>query len=190
MGKLSKKQAEARNRQILDLLYEGQKPLEIQDAIGLDGEAFDLAMREILESLSKGFTERPTEHTYADYFIQQTALIRKLEKEAESAQARDAVSALKAIADIRKDLLKVAKEYGIVSPNNYTQGDTGINLTFIQGMSNDEIRKNLFEMLENFKQLDKKFGDFNMIDVPNGELFSGQSVFELQNTKDTDAKGS
>ena len=164
------------------MLYAGQKPLEIQDVLGLDGEAYAIAMRLILEGLAKEMEDKPVEHWYAEQLIHGTAIIRKLDKEVDNASSRDAVSALKAQWDVRKDLMKMAKDFGIVEDGQVNEVGGGFSISFIQNMSNDEIQKELLNTLDEFSRLDKKFGNSGILDATAEELFSGDSIFDIEDS--------
>lgn len=164
-----------RVRSVLESLYQGMSPLKIQDVLGLDGAEFDQAMGRILEQLSSQMATKPREHIYAEHMIAAEAIMRKLSETESTASARDSVSALKAQWEIRKDLLKTGRDLGIID-GPATDVGGGVNISLIQGMSSEQIRAELLGMLKRFKELDRKTGDLNILDVECEQIFQENSV--------------
>lgn len=178
-------------RQVLELLYQQKSPAQIQNILALDAETFDELWREALDEISTRIAGEAVEHTYAHFLIDMTAIMRKLaaiadqvDEETESGKAavhpRDAVSALKAQADIRRDILSKGRELGLIKPVPGSEGGRlGIDLSFVSGLSNAEIQRELYRMLAQFRDLESGLVEADFVDSPIGDIFSGGSVQQL-----------
>ena len=182
-------------REIQDLMAQGRQAFEIQDQMGLTEEKFRSLVSEILGALASHIQEQPIEQVYAQFVLDGHGLIRMLNRtaNAEGVSARDAVAAYKASWDIRKDLLDTGKKFGILKPdiNELAEGAIGINLTVVQGMDIDELVQSTGDIARKLKKLNSQAGgNVNFLDVPQGDQFSGPTVFELQSssTKESEEK--
>ena len=158
----------------------GKQPPTIQDELGLSTADFDSALREILESYATQLASQPVEHVYAQFAIDMTAILRKLDTKAAEASARDSVAAYKAMADIRHTMLKEARQMGVVRVAGGEGSDGGtVNawVTWISQLSNEEIRAQILSVVQEFKSIDPKLVANGMLDADKADLFSGESIF-------------
>lgn len=188
--KLTKKQSEL--REVQNHLRDGLESYEIQEMMGIDEARFRELVTEVLDGIAKQISSMPIEHVYAQFLLDGEAVIRKLYQAAKMAKTqRDAVSAMKTIWEVRKDLLDTGKKFGILKPdvNELNEGAIGINLVQVQGMGIDELVNETRMMISKVDKLAATSGgDRKISEVQNSSLFSGESVFELDTSKEEETE--
>jgi len=170
-------------REILGLLKAGQTPIQIQEHLGLNADSFEVMLREAMDELAQELSSQPTEHVFARHFIEAVAIINKLDKfTTDSGIPREAINALKAQYEIRKDLLRLAKEFGIVNIQGMG-AEAGLPIYIaqhIQGMTATELRSELARSLDELVRIQREVGDDDILALPEQRLHHGDSIYDIQ----------
>jgi hypothetical protein len=169
------KRAESTRAEIFKRYIAGIEPDQIQDELGLDASAFDIAMRDLLESISAKLAAQPIEHVYAQYMMDMLALSARLGKIANSqnTHSRDAVAAVRGQIEVRSALLNEARKMGVVRVATNSSDDI---VSYIESLSSDEIKNELRKLAAKFTELDALASKTKV--APDSPIFHGESVFD------------
>jgi hypothetical protein len=163
------------SREQLDLvreaIEEGQEISQIAEKLGMEPEDVDAAAREIFQSIAKRLQGTPREHMFAEFLLVAVGHMRKLHEIAtrEGTAPRDAVAAIKTSWGIRTAVMSEARRFGVVSDGPGKVA--GIDISFIENMSDDEIRHALMTLPEKVKRLEREYKSVNIMDVESGPMF-------------------
>lgn len=163
------------SREQLDLvreaIEEGQELSQIAEALGMKPEDVDAAAREIFQSIAKRLQGTPREHMFAEFLLVAVGHMRNLHEIAtcKDTAPRDAVAAIKTSWGIRTAVMSEARRFGVVSDGPGTVA--GIDISFIENMSDEEIRHALMTLPEKVKRLDRDYKSVNIMDVESGPMF-------------------
>ena len=193
-SKAQSKKLEGRKREILEYLHAGKEPPDIMDALGLSAAEFDESLDALLEDRSAHMRDQPTEHAYAMFAIEMTAIMRQLrattdrqDKEGNYITSpRDAVAALKAQADIRCKILSEGRQLGII--RDKTLGDGTVRFALIAQLTNEQIRAKIGQTVLEFQALESGLVDTEFLDSNTEPMFSGDSAFENGASNETESK--
>lgn len=181
MAKISKTRAAGYQRQILEHLHKRTPALEVQEQIGLadDQATFADCLAAVLDNLGSELAGKPVEHQYAEFWIETMADMRELAT-LKWHEPKDRIAALKLRGELRKDIIKVGKDLGVITSGDSSAVGGMINLNFINNLSNKEIRLEMEKTANELLAIHKKFGDspFSEVEVP--EVFTGPSEFDLK----------
>ncbi len=172
-----------RDRQIIEALYRGDSRATIQDLIGLEGQEFEAVYARVLKVLGVALAARSKEETYAEHFAAGQAIISKLKKIYDTAEPRDAVSALKAEWQIQRDILKTGQDLGLVKIGTDENG-VYVNLVQIQGLTSEQILAAMKQIMRDLEETQSKFGQgIGILDVDPGPIYSGPSANTLKSVE-------
>jgi hypothetical protein len=169
--------AKSQRAEILKRYIAGTDPDEIQDQLGLDDSKFEIAMRDLLESISAQLAAQPIEHVYAQFMIDMMALSSRLGVLAKSAHARDAVAAVRGQVEIRNGLLEKAIKLGVVRVATNASDDI---VSYVESLSSDELKNELRKLAGKFSELDALASKTKV--APDSPIFYGESVFDAPAT--------
>lgn len=157
--------------QVRQAIEEGYEVSQIADALGMEPEDVDAAAREIFQSIAKRQQSTPREHMFAEFLLVAVGHMRKLHDIAtsEGVSSRDAVAAIKTSWGIRTAVMSEARRFGVVSDGPGKAA--GIDISFIEGMSDEEIRHALMTLPDKVKRLEREYKSVNIMDVESGPMF-------------------
>jgi len=182
--KLSKKDKQL--KEVQQHLSDGLEYFAIQENMGLGESELRSLVGEVLENLAGHIQDMPIEHVYAQFVLDGHSIIQSLKRTAVASEApRDAISAYKAMWEVRKDLLDTGKKFGILKPDirQIQEGAIGINLQITNDMNIEDLMVAARDVIVQVDHLEKKLGNKQLSIVENKTLFSGPSVFELESSE-------
>jgi hypothetical protein len=157
------------------LLVEGIAPEDVRRRLGnVEWREVQDLQRKLLEEDAEVIRHKPTEHTYAEYCIEQRRNMRDLDrviKDYEKNQNISGyVSAIRARAELLDRVIKVGQDFGLIERlaegKGYAAGEA------IKGMSNPQLRQHIYNEITVFNQMTVKFGGEQGIkDLEPGPLY-------------------
>jgi hypothetical protein len=161
-------------------IEEGREISDIAGSLGMDPEDVNGAVREIFQSIAERLQGTPREHMFAEFLLVATGHMRTLHEIAtkKGTAPRDAVAAIKTSWGIRTAVMSEARRFGVVSDR--AGQIAGLDISFIENMSNEEIRHALMTLPEKVRRLERDYKNLNIMDVDAGPMF-GVSTANLQN---------
>ncbi|MCJ7823793.1 MAG: hypothetical protein MUP44_02735 [Anaerolineales bacterium] len=150
------------------------------DLLHIDSDEFDTSLASILESRANELSSKPTEHIFAQLALDLEPIMRGLSEISQrpGVNAREAVSALKAQADVRFGLIREGRQLGVISDGSAGTSD---NLAWIAQLNNAEIRGAMWQLVAKIQTLDKGPVDAGFLELGSGDpLFSGESAFDVE----------
>lgn len=165
---------------VREAIEEGREISDIAEALGMEPDEVDSAAREIFQSIAKRLQGTPREHMFAEFLLVATGHMRTLHNIAtkKGTAPRDAVAAIKTSWGIRTAVMSEARRFGVVSDE--AGQIAGIDVSFIENMSNEEIRHALMTLPEKVKRLERDYKNLNIMDVEAGPMF-GVATANLPN---------
>lgn len=148
-------------------MLNGLSDQEIAEEMGLSLEDFTNLKQTMMEVKSTEVRNKPDEHVYVEYMIEQNKNIKDLtDMIAEFKSKKDSksmVAAIRARADILDKLLTKGQEFGFVHREPHRKEI--VAGVAIQELSSDKLRELVMGELAEMNRMMKTFGDQNIIDI-------------------------
>ena len=161
-------------------LLDGETDGEIMDSMGLDVQEYHRYKESLYQLKSDEIRERPSEHIYVDYIIQQTDNLQKLttiidDMMTVKEHTTVLIGAIKAKSDIHDKLIAKGQEFGIIkkapSRKEIVAGVTVSELT------NEYLKKAIAGALNDLNRMTERYGDVDFKQLKqSNDLYYGDSL--------------
>lgn len=174
--KLSKKQILEAAITIYEKLASGLSDNEVMEEMGLLPDEYNQLKTAMLDNKADEIREKPVEHTFVEYLINQSTNIRDLTNMIQDFYRTKSygpmVGAVRARAEIFDKILTKGQEFGLIHKEpDKKQILAGVAVT---ELSNKQLRKMIKGELKILGKLQKQFGEKNLLELPEHEsLYSG-----------------
>lgn len=157
----SRKTIDAATARIFERLAAGHTDADVRRELNLDPENYKFLRRLMLEKKAAELRDKPQDHAYIEYVLEQRGNIRALEnvvKELRGSNQHNAmIGALRLKADLVDRILDRSQEFGLVKKAPDRKVITaGI---MVQDLSNDDLIKAIDDQMETFRTLVGSYGE-------------------------------
>lgn len=168
-------------------LLDGETDGDIMDSMSLDVQEYHRYKEGLYRLKAEELRQRPSEHTYVDYVIQQTENIQKLSDIVDDMmRTKDYTSvligAIKAKSEIHDKLITKGQEFGLIkkvaSKKEIVAGVTVSELT------NEDLKKAIAGALNDLNRMTQQYGDVDLKQLSEqNDLYYGESLEEQKEKK-------
>lgn len=152
---------------------------EVREDLALNEEDFRAVLVHMFDAKAEEVRNRPTEHVYVQYIIDQCKNIADLTKLiAEfktTRQHSSMVSAIKARSDIQDKIIDRGQQFGVIASSPERPGQLVAGIVIAE-LTNEELKKTILRELKQAQKMMDDFGDVNFIDVPVTEIHRGPAL--------------
>lgn len=179
MSALTKQELDDLSAVAYDALLSGMDMSELRDDLALDEDDFKAVLVHMYDAKAEEVRNRPTEHVYVQYIIDQCRNLGDLTKvisEFKTTRQHSAmVSAIKARSDIQDKIIERGQQFGIIAkaPEGGGQLVAGI---VIAELTNTELKQAIMRELKEAQRFMTEYGDTNFIDVKVSEVHRGPAL--------------
>lgn len=174
MMKLSKKDMIELSVTIQAELVEGREDVEIAADLGLDSETYDSVKKLMLDRRAEELRQRPREHAYVEYCIDQKRNIKALDRLIVNLDSKSQYNALVGAIRLRSDIVdkivQKGQEFGLIKKEAERREIVGGLI--VAEMGPDDLRAAIVKNAEEFGEYAKKYGD-----TPLTELADAHDVY-------------
>lgn len=179
MTSLTKKELEELAQVAFDALVSGMDASELRDELALDEDDLKAVLVHMFDAKAEELRNRPTEHVYVQYVIDQCRNIVDLTKligEFKTTRQHSAmVSAIKARSDIQDKMIERGQEFGVIAKPTERNGPLVAGIVIAE-LTNNELKQTIVRELKEVQRMMAQFGDANIIDVEVSELHRGPAL--------------
>lgn len=163
---------------LFQLLISGKGDEEAQDELGVDTATYNKIKRHMLDAKAVEIHNRPTEHVYVQYILDQSQNLRELTKmiaDSKSAKNYNAlVGAVRLRADIHDRILTKGQEVGLIERE--PERKEIIAGVIVADLSNRQLQGVLRNELDEINTMMGKYGNKAFLDVDAGETHHGPAL--------------
>jgi hypothetical protein len=175
---------------IFELLSQGKNKDDIAEEIGIGAEKVESLIKRLIDFKTEEYQNKPIEHTYFEYVINQlkniadlTKLINKnINKKSSTRSLSAVVGAIKARSEIHERILKSGQECGVI--RRAPDRKETVHGVYIAELTAADLKHAIVSQYEKLKKLTTGEQE-NIIDIPvTQDLYYGESI----NIKDEEIK--
>lgn len=187
---ITKAELEMLAQEVFESLCEGMLDSDIMTALGADPETYAKIRAKAFDLKSDEIRTRSSEHTYVQYFIDQSQNLRELGTMLKSfrktKQYNAMLGAIKLRSDLTDKLIAKGQELGLIAKRaERREIVAGI---VIKDLSNDQLRRTAQRELAALNKMMGEMGDASILDLDPGALHHGPAlppVIEAEAKEDT-----
>ncbi|PNX52102.1 MAG: hypothetical protein BV456_00725 [Thermoplasmata archaeon M8B2D] len=159
-----------------ELLSEGKKIDEISDIMGLENDELLKLKKDLIEEKSSDIKNKPIEHVYFEYFLNQLDNINELTNlilkfDGNSRNYGGVVSAIRARSEIYDKILDRGQNLGVIKKTpSHVKNEHSV---LIADLSSNELRKAIVEQYRKIAKLTSETVNDNIVNIPIGPLHYG-----------------
>jgi hypothetical protein len=159
-----------------ELASEGRNLSEISEIMGLDNDELLSLKKEVVEEKSSEIKNKPIEHIYFEYYLNQLDNVVELSKlikgfDGNSRNYGGVVSAIRARSEILDKILKNGQELGVIKKTITQKSEYSI----VTELSSSELRKAIIKQSRKFAKITTSTTDDNIVNLQIGNLHYGEA---------------
>lgn len=158
--------------QLMALYAEGCNDDESLALMGLSPARFVRVKKALFDQEAERLAATPTEHTFVQYVLDQTACIKDLTdllKEAKKQKNSNAgVGAIRARSDIYDKIVRTGQEFGLLEKK--PEERRIVAGVMVAQLTNDQLRQAITGAISNLNEMVATFGDLDFASIQPGEL--------------------
>jgi hypothetical protein len=163
---------------IYDRMVAGDSEADIMSTYGLDEETFRRARKIMLDSRVQEARDKPREHVYVEYCMEQRKNILDLDRfirELDSAHQYNAVvGAIRLRSDIVDKMVQRGMEFGIVRKE--PERKEIVAGVLVADMTQSDLRKAILGQISKMDAMIRRFGDGDITSIDTGALHYGDPI--------------
>lgn len=168
-------------------IMEGDSREEIMERLNYTHEQYDEAKRFLLDSKSEELRDKPREHQYVEYVIEQRGTIKQLDKLVTDLEGKSQYNAIVGALRLRTDLVDriVDKgvDFGFIKKT--PERKEIIAGVLIGDMSTPDLKKAIMDHGKLTKDLLSKFGEGSFLELPEKPThYSDDEAIEVEAEED------
>lgn len=173
-------------------LLDGETDGDVMDAMGLDAQEYHRYKEGLYRLKAEELRQRPSEHTYVDYVIQQTENVQRLTDIVDDMmRTKDYTSvligAIKAKSEIHDKIIAKGQEFGLIK-KVATKKEIVAGVT-VSELTNDDLKKAITGALNDLNRMTQQYGDVDLKQLRGqGELYYGESLEDQNKEKSKNFK--